>query len=330
MKIAVTGSIATDHLMTFPGRFAEQLVADQLDHVSLSFLVDDLEIRRGGIAANIAFGMAHLGVTPVLVGAAGVDFEEYEQWLKEHRVDTSGVLISETRYSARFVCTTDADQNQIASFYPGAMSEAREIDLTAVAARLGGLDLVLISPNDPEAMARHTTQCREHGYPFVADPSQQLARADGDTVRALVEGAAYLFTNDYERSLIQQKTGWSDDDVLDRVGTWINTHGARGVTVHRKGEPTITVAAAPARSIADPTGAGDGFRAGFLAGIAWGLTEQRCAEVGATLATLVLEVVGPQEYDFGGPDFLKRFTEAYGADAAADIEPRLSGLGGPG
>ncbi|CAN5211511.1 carbohydrate kinase family protein [soil metagenome] len=328
MNIAVTGSIATDHLMTFPGRFAEQLVAEQLEHVSLSFLVDDLEIRRGGIGANIAFGMAHLGVTPVLVGAAGADFAEYEQWLKEHKVDTSGVLVSETRLTARFVCTTDADQNQIASFYPGAMSEAREIDLTEIAARIGGLDLVVISPNDPAAMARHTEQCREHGYPFVADPSQQLARADGDTVRALVEGATYLFTNSYERTLVQQKTGWTDDDVLDRVGTWIMTRSAEGASIARKGEPVITVAAVPARTIADPTGVGDGFRAGFLTGLAWDLDLRRCAQVGATLATLVLEVVGPQEYDFEGADFLKRIGEAFGPEAASEIEPRLAAIGG--
>src|SRR5512139_1936068 len=176
MKIAVTGSIATDHLMSFPGRFADQLIADQLHKVSLSFLVDELVVRRGGIAANIAFGMAQLGLRPILLGAVGADFADYRSWLERHGVDCDSVHISEVAHTARFVCTTDQDMCQIASFYAGAMSEARNIELAPVAQRAGGLDLILVSANDPVAMLRHTTESRELGYPFVADPSQQLAR----------------------------------------------------------------------------------------------------------------------------------------------------------
>ena len=156
MRIAVTGSIATDHLMNFEGRFSESLVVDQLDKISLSFLVDDLEVRRGGIAANIAFGLGCLGLDPILVGAVGQDFADYRSWLQRHRVDTGSVHISELRHTARFVCTTDSDHAQIASFYAGAMQEAREIELTPIAERVGGIDLVVISANDPEAMLRHT------------------------------------------------------------------------------------------------------------------------------------------------------------------------------
>src|SRR5689334_3558384 len=203
MKIAVTGSIATDHLMHFPGRFAEQLLPDQLHKVSLSFLVDDLVVRRGGIAPNICFGLGQLGVPSVLVGAVGADFADYRSWLERHGVDCESVHVSEVAHTARFVCTTDDDLCQIASFYAGAMSEARNIELAPVAARLGGLDLVLISPNDPMAMTRHTEECRQLGYPFVADPSQQLARMSGPEVRNLIEGASYLITNDYERDLLQ-------------------------------------------------------------------------------------------------------------------------------
>jgi len=191
----VTGSIATDHLMHFPGRFADQLLADQLHKVSLSFLVDDLVVRRGGIAANIAYGMAQLGLHPVLVGAVGTDFADYRSWLERHGVDCDSVYVSEVGHTARFVCTTDDDLNQIASFYTGAMSEARNIELAPVAERLGGLDLVVISPNDPEAMLRHARECRERGYPFASDPSQQLARMPGEDIRQLIEGATYLVTN---------------------------------------------------------------------------------------------------------------------------------------
>jgi adenosine kinase len=178
VRIAVTGSIATDYLMTFPGRFSEQLVADQLDRVSLSFLVDELEVRRGGVAANIAFGLAQLGLSPLLVAAVGEDFNaDYRAWLKRHGVDTSGVHVSELRHTARFMCTTDEDQNQMASFYTGAMEEARFIELAPLADRSGAMDLVIVSPNDPEAMLRHTAECRQLGLPFMADPGQQLARA---------------------------------------------------------------------------------------------------------------------------------------------------------
>ena len=207
MRIAVAGSIATDHLMTFPGRFADQLVAEQLHTVSLSFLVDALDIRRGGVAPNIAFGMGVLGLRPVLVGAAGADFAEYRSWLERNNVDCESVHISETRHTARFMCTTDQDHNQIASFYTGAMAEARNIELKPIADRVGGLDLVLVGADDPQGMVRHTQECRTRGYAFAADPSQQLARLDGDDIRELVDGASYLFTNEYEAALIETKTG---------------------------------------------------------------------------------------------------------------------------
>jgi adenosine kinase len=324
LRIAVTGSIATDHLMQFPGRFADQLMPDQLHRVSLSFLVDRLEVRRGGIAANICFGLAALGQRPLLVGAVGADFDDYRSWLERHGVDTSPVYVSDLHHTARFLCTTDADHNQIASFYAGAMSEARLIEITPIAERFGGLDLVVISPDDPEAMLRHTQECRDRGYPFVADPSQQLARMEGPEIRQLIEGAALLFTNDYEKALIEKKTDWSDAEVLARVGVRITTLGADGVIVERAGLPPITVAAVPELERADPTGVGDGFRAGFLAGLAWGVELERCAQIGSLLATYVLETVGTQEYQVKPADFHDRFARTFGDAAAAEIDPILA------
>ncbi|HEY8979402.1 MAG TPA: PfkB family carbohydrate kinase, partial [Streptomyces sp.] len=254
MRIAVTGSIATDHLMTFPGRFADQLVADQLHTVSLSFLVDQLELRRGGVAANIAFGMGQLGTAPVLVAAAGSDFDEYRAWLDRHGVDTASVHISETLHTARFVCTTDADHNQIGSFYAGAMSEARLIELKTVADRVGGLDLVSIGADDPEAMLRHTEECRTRGIPFAADFSQQIARMDGEEIRILLDGAAYLFSNEYEKGLIETKTGLSDAEILEKVGYRVTTLGARGVRIEKVGEPVIEVGCPEEEAKVEPTG----------------------------------------------------------------------------
>jgi adenosine kinase len=323
VHIAVTGSIATDHLMSFPGRFADQLVEGQLERLSLSFLVDELQIRRGGVAANIAYGMGALGLRPILVGAVGRDFGDYRSWLERAGVDTESVHVSELAHTSRFLCTTDTDMCQIASFYPGAMSEAREIELGPIAERVGGLDLVLISPNDPDAMLRHTKESRQRGIPFAADPSQQLARMDGEQIRELCEGATYLFCNDYEHGLLLQKTGWNDAELRSRIGTLVTTLGGKGVRVQPKGGPDVEVPVVPETEKADPTGVGDAFRSGFLGGLTWGLSAERCAQIGSLLATLALESVGPQEYTVDAAAF-ERFRSTFGDAAADEVAPHLS------
>jgi adenosine kinase len=323
MNIAVTGSIATDHLMHFPGRFANQFLADQLHKVSLSFLVDDLVVRRGGVAANIAFGMAQLGLRPILLGAVGADFADYRSWLERHGVDCESVHVSEVAHTARFVCTTDQDMCQIASFYAGAMSEARNIEIAPVSHRVGGLDLVVVSANDPDAMTRHSEECRDRGYAFAADPSQQLARMSGEDVLRLIDGAAYLLTNDYEKSLLESKTGLSDAQVLDRVAVRVTTLGKHGVEITGRGMERIHVPVAREIKAYDPTGVGDGFRAGFFAALSWGLGLERAAQVGSLLATLVLETVGTQEYEVRADIFTKRLAESYGDLAADEVREHL-------
>lgn len=323
MKIAVAGSIATDHLMHFPGRFADQLLPDQLHQVSLSFLVDELEVRRGGVAANIAFGMAALGLNPVLVGAVGTDFADYRGWLERHGVDCQSVYVSETAHTARFVCTTDEDMCQIASFYAGAMAEARNIELKPVVDRLAGIDLVLVGADDPEAMLRHSDECRERGLRFAADPSQQLARMSGPDAVRLIDGADFLLTNDYEKNLLEQKTGLSEAEVLDRVKVQVTTLGKDGARITRKGAEPVHVPVAKEIAAHDPTGVGDGFRAGFFAGLSWGLSLERSAQVGSMLATLVLETVGTQEYVVKPIDFTARLAESYGDECADEVRGHL-------
>jgi adenosine kinase len=319
VPVAVTGSIATDHLMTFPGKFTEQFVEGQMENVSLSFLVDDLVQHRGGAGANMAYGLGLLGLAPVLVGAVGNDFADYDAWLTRHGVDTGSVHWSELKHTARFVCTTDAVNNQIASFYSGAMSEAACIELAPVADRVGGLDLVVVGPNDPTAMVRHTQECRDRGYAFVADPSQQMAWADGEMIRELVDGADLLFTNEYEAALLLQKTGWSDGEVLDRVGTWVTTRAADGVLVRGAGAAPIEVIAVPETKPVEPTGGGDALRAGFIAGRMWGLGLERATQLGSAVATEAVEVIGTQEYSLQREPFLARFADAFGADAADEV-----------
>jgi len=324
MSLLIAGSIATDHLMNFGGKFADSLVVEQLDKLSVSFLVDDLEIRRGGCAGNIAFGLSRLGVQPVLVGAAGEDFADYRSWLERHGVDCDSVRISEDLHTARFVCTTDATMAQFASFYPGAMSEARLIELGPIARRVGEPTYVLVGPDDPQAMVRHTQECRQRGYAFIADPSQQLAFGEGEMIRELIDGAAYLFSNEYEAHLIESKTGWSGEEILSRVGTQVITLGPAGVRIVGNGQDPIETGAVPGVKAVEPTGVGDGFRSGFLAALEWRLPHERAAQVGCVLAAYVVEQVGTQEYSFTHEEFILRLVEAYGEDAAADVRPHLS------
>ena len=323
MRIAVTGSIATDHLMTFPGRFTEQLLADKLDKVSVSFLVDGLVIRRGGVAANIAFGLGCLGVRPLLVGSVGRDFAEYRAWLDSRGVDTSWVRESAELHTARFVCTTDTDLNQIASFYPGAMNEDAYLDLSGLA---GLVDLVVIGAGNPAAMLNLTKQCRAQQIPFANDTSQQLATLDGDQIKELVTGAAYLFSNDYEASLIEHKTGWSDAELTAQVGVRVTTLGADGARVDRAGQEPVLAGPVKDVSPADPTGAGDAFRAGFLAGVAWGLSLERAAQLGNLVAVQALETTGTQEYQLATAELASRCTASYGQAAADDIITHIAVL----
>jgi adenosine kinase len=320
-RIAVAGSIATDHLMRYPGRFADQLVDGKLDRLSLSFLVDDLVVRRGGVGANIAFALGVLGRRPVLVGAVGPDFAEYREWLERHGVDCAGVHTSTTAQTARFTCTTDDDQCQLASFYPGAMSESRTIALRPLV-QSHGIGLVLIGADDPDAMLVHTEEARRLGLPFAADPSQQLPRLDRDLCRMLVGGARYLFSNEYEWELLIRRTGWSEAEIADRVDMRITTLSSKGSLLVTT-DAEVHVDVVPAREILDPTGVGDAFRAGFLAGIDSGLRAERAAQLGSLIATLSLESTGPQEWQVDADRDLQRVAEAYGPDAAADLEPLL-------
>jgi adenosine kinase len=322
MRIAVTGSIATDHLMMFAGKFTDTLIADKLDKISVSFLVGDLEIRRGGVAGNISYGLGCLGLRPLLVGSVGQDFADYAAWLTGHGVDTSGVRSSASRHTARFTATNDETGNQIASFYPGAMSEDGEIDIVALA-RANGAELVLIGAGDPAAMQRFTADCRAAGLAFAADFSQQVAFLDGESMRTLIDGAAYLFCNEYEAAVIEQKTGWSAQQVLDRVETRITTLGAAGARVDRKGAEPVVVGPVAGASMVEPTGSGDAFRSGFLAATAWGLPTERAIQLGNLMAVSALEVVGPQEYDFSASALADRAKHAYGAEAAAEITAHL-------
>jgi adenosine kinase len=310
--------------MTFSGKFTDSFVAGSLEKLSLSFLVDSLDVRRGGCAANICYGMGVLGLNPVLIAAVGKDWADYEAWLSRHGVDTSHALVSTTLYTAHFMVTTDDDLNQIASFFPGAMSEARNIELAPIMEKTGRFDMVVISPDDPQAMLHHSDVCRKEGIPFAADPSQQMARMSGEEIKLLIDGASYLFLNEYELALAMQKTGWSDREILEHVKIRVVTLGSKGAKVESAAGEFVQVGVPQEKSKTDPTGVGDSFRSGFIAGLAWGLSHERCAQLGSLIATYVIETMGTQEYRFSSAEFLARFEAAYGAEAASQIAPHLS------
>lgn len=315
--IVVTGSIAYDYLMRFPGSFQEHIVSDALEQVSLSFLVEDMTKHWGGVAANIAFNMAKLGTTPRLMGTVGRDFGDYERWLQDVGVDTSTVQHHDDVFTASFFCNTDLENNQIASFYSGAMAKAKDYLLADMPGNTEP-DLVIISPNDPMAMTRLTDECRARDLQFVYDPSQQIARMDGETLQNDMQGAYLMVINQYESNMVMKKTGMSLDDLREAIDLLVITHGKDGSEIYANGDVTRVPSFEPTEII-DPTGAGDAYRAGFIVGLSKGLSLKLCGAVGALCATYALEHNGPQGKTYDPTAFVERFRQNYDDDGALDI-----------
>lgn len=317
MDIVVTGSIAFDYLMRFPGSFREHIITEALQQVSLSFLVEEMTKHWGGTGANIAFHIAQLGLNPRLMGTVGRDFPDYRQWLEDVGVDTSTVRQHDDVFTASFFCNTDEENNQIASFYSGAMERAQSYPL-ADALNGSKPDWVVISPNDPMAMRNLADECRQLGVRFVYDPSQQIARADGETLRHGMRDSDLLIINQYESVLITQKTGLSIDDIRQTVDLLVITHGEDGSIIYNNGDE-IKVPAFTPQWIEDPTGAGDSYRAGFLTGLAKELPLDLCGAMGALCATYVLEHDGPQKRSYTPVEFVERFRSQYDDSGQLDV-----------
>jgi adenosine kinase len=307
MSIIVTGSIAFDYLMSFPGKFTEHFLPEHMSRVSLSFLVDTMDKRRGGCAPNIAYTLALLGERPRLMGTAGQDFEEYRRWLEASGVDTSLVRVIDGKFTASFFCSTDADSNQIASFYTGAMANAGELSFRTIAD--GGI--AIISPNDPGAMLQYAEECRAIGLPYIWDPGQQCARMSGDELRDGIVGAAIVICNDYEFELIRQKTGQDEQSILAHTRALVVTRGEHGCSIHEEGRRTDVPAVTPTR-IVDPTGVGDAFRGGLLKGLARGASYETSARLGSVAAAYALEHLGGQSHAYTWAEFRERYVTHFG------------------
>ena len=307
MKLIVTGSIAYDYLMSFPGKFTEHFLAEHMQRVSLSFLVDSMDKRRGGCAPNIAYTLALLGERPYLMGTAGQDFGEYRQWLEAAGVNTSLVHQVPDKFTASFFCSTDTENNQIASFYTGAMSHASELSFRTIQEP----GLVVISPNDPAAMVQYAEECRTLRIPFIFDPGQQCARMSGPELKDGILGARVVICNDYELELIRQKAEMGEGDVLKVADALIVTRGENGSSVYEKGNKVDVGAVRPNR-IVDPTGVGDAFRGGLMKGMAAGAPLQVCAQLGSVAATYALEHLGGQSHAYTFEEFKARYEKHFG------------------
>ena len=313
----VTGSVAFDYLMTFPGRFVEHLIPDRLSRLSVSFLVDEMRRVPGGCAPNIAYSLALLGETPLLFATAGRDAGEYRDRLEREGVDVSGLRLHDDVFTASFFVSTDRDQNQIASFYTGAMARAGDLSIEALDAR--SIALVVISPNDPAAMARYAAECRALDIPFLYDPSQQVARLTGEELREGMDGASIVIVNDYEFGILTHKTGLAREEIEERTPVLVVTHGADGSTISAAEEKggawrAQVPAAKLEREALDPTGVGDAFRAGLIRGLRIGAPWGVAGRMGSVAAVYALEAIGPQPERYSKEQFRERYARNFGSE----------------
>lgn len=315
MSIVCTGSIAYDYLMSFPGYFRDNFLPEHLDKISVSFLVDDMVKQRGGTAPNIAYSLALLGERPLLMGTVGIDFFDYDAWLRGKNVDTSCIRIIPGMFTASFFANTDRANAQICSFYAGAMSKAAELSVLDAGERP---DLVIISPNDPGAMDKYVMECRDNGIPYLYDPGQQVVRSDPAELRRGAEAAHSLFVNEYEFELLQKHTGLSKAALINRVDVLVVTLGERGAAIYADGK-LVTVPVVPPAQILDPTGVGDAFRGGFVRGERLGLDWETCGQMGALAATYCLETRGPQEHFYTLAEFVARYRQHFDDRGALDV-----------
>jgi len=310
MRIVVTGSVAFDFLMMFPGQFQEHMIADKAESLSVSFLVDSLKKQHGGTAANIAYTLALLGTRPEVVASVGEDFHDYRQHLEYHGVNTEGMVVVPGEFTSSCFVNTDQQNNQITSFYPGAMTEAHTLTLSGLG--LTAADLVIVSPNDPRAMAAYVRECRELNIPYLYDPSMQAPRLSPEDLREGFEGAKMLTGNDYEFGMMSGKLGVSESQLRAMVPITVVTKGANGSVIYADGKE-IAVPSAKTRGVVNPTGAGDSFRSGLVAGIAKGLPWEICGRMGAVSAVYAVEHMGPQQHFFSKDEYLERYEENFGA-----------------
>jgi len=313
--VLCTGSIAYDYILTFKGRFKDHILLDKTHILNLSFLVDDLQKRRGGVAGNYAYNLALLGHPAAVLATAGGDAAEYRDWLVAHGIDCRGLRLLDGEISATGFTTTDMDDNQLTGYYGGAMWKAAMLGLDD-----GPRDLaaVIIGPNDPGAMKRLVSECRNRGVPFVFDPAHQLPMMDGADVTDSTDGAWIVIGNDYELELIQERTKRGMEGLLELSQMVVTTLGRQGSRITTR-DGSVDVPAAPAEREADPTGAGDAYRAGLVAGLLRGLQLAEAGRVASLAATYAVEQIGTIEHGYTREEFCARHVDAFGCEVSEKL-----------
>ncbi len=320
MRIVVTGSIAYDYIMVFPGHFQDHILPDKVHVLSVSFLVESMRRQRGGTAPNIAYNLALLGERPAVLGTVGEDFAEYRAWLEEQGVDTSGITPVPGEFTSSCFINTDLRANQITAFYPGAMSQAHTLSFKE--AQDEPIDLVVIAPNDPLAMAKYAAECRELGIPYLYDPSMQAPRMSADELRTGFEGARVLTGNDYEFGMMAEKLGISEEELRAMVPICVVTRGEHGASIYVEGTEYVIPSARP-NAVVDPTGAGDAFRSGFVKGMMRGLPWDVVGRIASLSAVYAIEHTGTQQHHYTLQEFVDRYRENFGP--APEVEALLEG-----
>jgi adenosine kinase len=312
VRIVVTGSLAYDYIMNFPGYFKDHILPDKVHMLSVSFLVDSMRRMRGGVAGNIAYTLALLGERPLVVATAGQDFGEYRAWMERQGIDASGIALIEDEFTASCFINTDMANNQIVAFYTGAMAHAKELSLKDLG--LGAGDLVIISPTDPLAMSRYAEECRQHGIPFLFDPGKQTPRLDGEQILVGLTGASVLVGNDYEFAMMAQKTGRSEAELIAAAPLAVVTRGEQGSTFYTSATngQGIRIPAAPIAGVVDPTGAGDAYLGGLVFGLARGFPLEVTGRVASLAAAYAIEQRGCQEHHYTPAEFAERYAAAFG------------------
>jgi len=313
VRIVVTGSLAYDYIMNFPGYFKDHILPDKVHMLSVSFLVDSMKRMRGGVAGNIAYTLALLGEHPLICASVGQDFGEYQSWMQHQGIDTAAIAEIENEFTASCFINTDLSNNQIVAFYTGAMAHSRNLSLLELG--LTPRDLVVISPTDPDSMIRSTEECRALGVPFIFDPGKQTPRLEGDQILAGLNGASVLIGNDYEFAMMAQKTGRSERELIESTPLTFVTRGVEGSMIYdsRTGGNPIHVPIAPVSEVVDPTGAGDAYLGGIAFGIARGLPLDVIGRVAALAAAYAIEHHGCQEHRYTPEAFIARYTMAFGS-----------------
>jgi adenosine kinase len=317
LSIIVTGSVAFDYIMSFPGYFKEHILPEKIEILSVSFLVDSMRRERGGCATNIAYSLGLLGERPRLMATVGQDFEEYRVWLEANCVDTSLTVEIPGEFTSSCFINTDLDNNQIVSFYNGAMSKASTLSFHDLDYR--DIEVAIISPSDPAAMVKYARECQELSIPYIYDPSQQIIRLGGEELVAGIGGCKVLVVNDYEFEMTKNKTGLTDEEILELTETVVITRGEGGSTVTTR-QGHLEIPPIIPQPLVEPTGVGDAYRAGLIKGIVHGYSWETTGRLGSLAATYTLESYGTQNHSYTLEEFVARYRENFGdAPELADL-----------